>query len=118
MRLPPALKVIEKDTFRECKNLKTLEFPEDLEKIDLQAFALSGLENVELPASLRTISQAAFYKCESLNTIKFNEGLEVLGTDEYDGNGEKYLGIFEDSSIKSIELPSTLRRIEYSVFRD
>ena len=43
-----------------------MKFSEGLEKISLQAFALSGLENIELPASLRTVAQAAFAECKSL----------------------------------------------------
>ena len=79
---------------------------------------MSGLENVELPASLRTVAQAAFAKCENLKTVKFSEGLEVLGEDEYDDDGNMWFGVFEDSSVESVELPSTLKRIEYCAFQD
>ena len=48
--------------------------------------------------------------------MKFNEGLEVLGTDEYPDDGGLWCGIFQESSIESVELPSTLKRMEYSVF--
>ena len=63
--------------------MKTVELPEGLEKIGLEAFMESGLENVEFPASLRTIAQGVFSKCKSLKTVRFNEGLEALGTDVY-----------------------------------
>lgn len=47
-----------------------------------------------------------------------NEGLEVLGTNEYpDGDGMWY-GVFACSSLESVELPSTLKRIEYNAFED
>ena len=51
-----------------------------------------------------------------------NEGLEVLGTAEYPSEEEdvnkskKWCGVFEGSALESIELPSTLKRIEYRVF--
>ena len=93
-----------------------MRFSEGLEKIGISAFNTNELKSVELPASLRTVSQAAFAKCKSLKTVKFNAGLEVLGTDEYVENGELYYGVFEESSIEHVELPSTLRRIEYSAF--
>lgn len=70
---------------------------------------------MEFPASLRTIWQASFYLCKNLRTVKFNEGLDVLGTDEY-FNSKTYYGVFEESSIESVELPQTLKRIEYSAF--
>ena len=42
--LPPLLRIIEKSAFRECKHLKTVEFPDGLEKIGLFAFEESGVE--------------------------------------------------------------------------
>ena len=112
------LKTIGEDAFRWCTNLTKITFPEGLEKIELDAFAGSGLENVELPASLRMVSQCTFRACKSLKVVRFNEGLEVLGTDEYaDGRGS-LLGVFEDSSIESVKLPTTLKRIECNVFKN
>lgn len=70
---------------------------------------------MEFPASLRTIWQASFYSCKNLKTVKFNEGLEVLGTDEY-FNDKSYYGVFEESSVERVKLPSTLKRIEYGAF--
>ena len=90
----------------------------DLEKIGIAAFEATGLESVEFPASLRTVSQAAFAKCESLKTVRFSKGLEILGTDEYPDNGRMWFGVFEETSVERVELPSTLKRIEYSVFEN
>ena len=45
-----------------------------------------------------------------------NEGLETLGTDEYpDGDGG-WCGVFDGSVLEHVDLPSTLRRIEYNTF--
>ena len=76
----------------------------------------SELRSAEFPASLRTVAQTAFTMCESLRTVKFGEGLEVLGTNEYSDDGKLLYGVFEGSSIESVELPSTIKRIEYSAF--
>ena len=57
-------------------------------------------------------------KCKSLRTVKFGEGLEALGTDEYSDNGKMWYGVFQESSIESVDLPSTLQRIEYCVFKE
>lgn len=46
-----------------------------------------------------------------------NEGLEVLGTDEYGYDGKPLLGVFYNSAVESVILPSTLKRIEYSAFK-
>lgn len=93
-----------------------MEFPDSLEKISLFAFAESGVEQVMLPASLRTIVQGAFAGCKNLKTVKFNEGLKTLGTDEYLKDGGLCYGVFQESSIERVELPATLKRIEYCTF--
>ena len=91
-------------------------FSDGLETIDQSAFFETSLENVELPASLRKIAQGAFYKCKNLRTVKFNTGLEVLGRDEYHDDDEMWYGAFEKSALERVELPSTLKRIEYCAF--
>ena len=40
----------------------------------------------------------------------------MLGTDEYPESSE--CGVFQDSALKSVKLPSTLRRIEHCAFAD
>ena len=46
------------------------------------------------------------------------EGLEVLGTEKHSDNNNDCCGVFEDSAIAEISLPSTLKRIGYSTFKD
>ena len=100
--------------FKCCDNLRSISLPEKLEFIGTDCFRGSALESVELPASLRTISQGAFVECKNLKTAKFSEGLEVLGT----GNDSLCYGVFQHSAIESVQLPSTLRRIERDTFND
>lgn len=45
-----------------------------------------------------------------------NEGLEVLGTDEYPIDGRCWYGVFQESTLKSVKFPSTLKRIELAAF--
>ena len=118
VQLPSTLKRIEYAAFCDCKSLKSIELPENLEKIGIGAFSKSELNNIEFPASLRVISQAAFARCKSLKTVKFNEGLETLGTGEYTADAEEYYGAFEASAIEHAELPSILKRIGYWAFKE
>ena len=41
----------------------------------------------------------------------------MLGKDEYP-NGKELCGVFENSAIEDIKLPTTLKRIEYSAFKN
>lgn len=47
--------------------------------------------------------------------VQLNEGLEVLGTDDHT-DGKDWFGVFQESAVKGIVLPSTLKRIEYNAF--
>lgn len=47
-----------------------------------------------------------------------NRGLGVLGTDEYFGDYEMHAGVFEGSAVKRVDLPPTLKKIEYSAFKN
>ena len=93
-------------------------FPKALEKIRIFAFFKTGLESFKPPISLGEVAQGAFAECKSLKSVELNEGLETLGTDEYADNGGTWCGVFEGGALEHINLPSTLRRIEYSAFEN
>lgn len=99
-----------------CSSLNDIRLPDGLKEIGLRAFRESGLQNILIPSSMRTIHQSAFCKCQNLRCVVINEGLEVLGTDEYTKDSGRWYGVFEESSLNCIELPQTLKRIEYSTF--
>ena len=118
IRIPPVLKTIETMTFYECKNLRHVEFSEGLEKIDFNAFYENGIRRVDLPSSTRRIGAEAFTECANLHSVQLNEGLETLGTDELTPEGEHYLGVFEESGLRDVRFPSTLKRIECRAFAE
>ena len=114
--LSSSLKTVEKDAFYKCRNLKSVCLPEGLEKIGIYAFFETALENIVFPASLKVVAQGAFAKCKSLKSVTLNEGLEILGTDEYPKDGGYWYGVFDESTLESITLPTTLKRVEYCTF--
>ena len=119
VKLPSTLKVIKNEAFMGCGNLKGVQLPDGLAEIGLRAFRASGLESIATPESVRTIHQSAFYKCPNLKKAVLNEGLETLGTDEYpEDKSRRWFGVFGESSVEHVELPSTLKRIEYCAFMD
>lgn len=110
------LKMICRGAFYGCSGLGTIRFPDGLEEIGPCAFQSSGLENVRTPQSVRVIHQGAFYECKALKTVVLNEGLEVLGTDERTSEGKSLPGVFQESALGSVVLPSTLKRIASAAF--
>ena len=102
------------DAFRGCGSLRDVGLPDCLEEIGSCAFRDSGLERFSAPGALRTIRHGAFSRCRGLKLVALNEGLEVLGGELRD-NGLMY-GVFEESGVERVALPSTLRRIGYFAF--
>lgn len=114
------------------KNLETLVLADTVKTIGKYAFSnLTKLSSVTFSASLETIGQYAFYGCESLTvfnapsslktieygafaksgleTVTLNEGLEsILGEDN---NLDAYLGPFDYTKIKTLKVPSTVKKV-------
>ena len=105
------MKTIGRRSFCACSGLAGITLPAGLIEIGLSAFSGSGIENFVAPGSLQTIRQGAFAKCMHIKTVVLNEGLKTLGTDEYPDDGRLQCGVFEESSLESVELSSTLKRI-------
>ena len=116
VKFPSTLKEIGYRAFMDCINLNTVCFPEGLELLGKSCFSETGLSTVQFPKSLRKIAQASFCLCKSLKSAAFADGLEALGSDEYQMNGQLWYGVFQDSALENVRLPSTLRRIEYGTF--
>ena len=110
------MKIIGKGEFSDCSSLHRIDLPNCVEEIGLNAFRNSGIQYFTAPKSLKIIHQGAFYLCCSLCSVILNEGLEVLGTDE-PLDVENVYGVFQQSPLESIVLPSTLKRIEHDAFR-
>ena len=111
------LRVIGREAFNNCTNLRGIDLPDSVVEIGLDAFYGSGLETFVAPRALRTIRQSAFQDCKSLKRVQLNEGLEVLGTDDHP-DGKDWCGVFQGSAVEHVELPATLKKIEYSAFED
>ena len=118
IKFPSTLRVIGVSCFAQCTRLRRVEFSEGLERIDEDAFQETAIESVLLPSSLRKLGQGAFSWCDNLKSAVVNEGLEVLGTDRQFCDAHQYSGVFEGSTLQSIQLPSTLKRIVRDAFGD
>lgn len=123
--------------FSKCTKLLLVQMPETLKFVGSSSFTgCSALETLILPDSVRNIGSSAFSKCLSLRSITipskiekvgqyFVEGCETLTFAEKDGI--KYLGneenpyivvVYADKTLKNVILPSTVRVIADSAFKD
>ena len=114
--IPSSVTALEDHAFTHCHRLKRVVFQSDseLEQISDSCFFYCGLKKFIAPPGLKKIGGRAFYACESLRRVVLNEGLEVL-KDHCGSDPCACLGVFQDSGIEEIALPSTLWQIGYYV---
>lgn len=107
--LADTVKTIGKYAFRNLTKLSSVTFSASLETIGEYAF--DGCESLTVfnaPSSLKTIEYGAFAN-SGLETVTLNEGLEsILGKDN---NLNAYPGPFENTKIKTLKVPSTVKKV-------
>ena len=73
INIPSTLQIINCDAFKNCKNLRKINFSEGLKRIESYCFAGSGVEEIVFPESLVDISDSAFEGCTNLRSIVFGK---------------------------------------------
>ena len=81
--LPATLKEIGAQAFLKTSQLKTIEIPENVRTIGLEAFRESSITTVKLPNGVTTMAQRAFYYCPELAEVTtygstFNDDPEAM----------------------------------------
>jgi hypothetical protein len=64
--------------FFECKALKSIEIPETVTEIDVQAFGCTALEHVTLPQGMTELSRYIFSECNSLKTLTIPKSVKKI----------------------------------------
>ena len=106
---------------------------EGIERIGNNCFrGFGGITSIQLPDSLESIGEYAFYECASLVEVDFPENMDSLGRDAFyhctslvsaDLENVKLNAIpynaFEGcTSLRSIQIPSSVERVESGAFKD
>lgn len=78
--LPESLVAIPDNCFHSCMALVSINIPDSVLRIGLQAFASAGLTALSLPERIITIHNHAFYGCESLVSVRImNREMRITG---------------------------------------
>ena len=84
--IPSSVKRIEKEAFRDCKNLVSITFSEGLEEIGEHAFSgCKKLTSIHFPSSLRIIGNEALYGCMKLVEI-YNPSNVFINQKDFSNN--------------------------------
>ena len=82
INIPLKIKIIHKETFINCKNLKYVTFDNNsqLETIDYSAFCnCTALLSIKFPKNLKYINDYAFGKCYNLETVLIPHSIKKIG---------------------------------------
>lgn len=142
VQLPDSLVTIGDYAFSNCTKLTSVYFPKTLTTIKSAAFWYCGLTFAQIPTAVETIGERAFGNCTNMVEICVDNDNQYYTTDQchvlYDKNmttllfainslteyvvpeGVGIIGVdaFSDNTnLKSITLPSTLKKMEYCALR-
>lgn len=128
VEFPSGLKKLGEGAFEDCDALRKLRLNSSLGKIGSWCFYGCGnLVSVTFPESMKVIGKGAFCYCESLSNISLNEGLERIEVSAFsDANISsvklpstlKYLSGFDETPLKKIDVPASVRTIGKECFED
>ena len=108
--LPDNIDTIRGHAFEDCTELETINFPKKLKYIGGYAFKnCKKITEVTIPKNITRIAGNTFENCERLQTVKFEEPSML---------SEISAHAFQNTALKSIKLPESVKDIGSSAFRD
>lgn len=105
--IPEGVNIIGSFAFFGTYKLTGVSFPESLEKIDVSAFEMAGVVELDLPSNLKEIGSGAFQNCHSLTIIHIPAFVSKIGNNVFSGC---------DNLTKIIVNIQTPFAIDYEVF--
>ncbi len=97
---------IEKQAFAYCSAVEKVRFNDSITDISCDAFAqCNSIEEVVLGDNIKIVERGAFNNCRKLSKVTFNDKLSEIGRYAFIG-----------TMLKEINLPASLKAIEYEAF--
>ena len=109
VELPASLSSIGDSAFYSCGRLTGIELPYGLASIGDGAFyGCESLTSIDIPGTVSDWGDYTFSSCEGLQSVKIGEGVDRVPTRSF----------IRNKLLTSVELPSSVKVIEKSAFRD
>lgn len=90
------------------EEIKSIEIPSTISKINKYALSFNSLEQVFIPSSVVSIESYAFYGATNLKQVYLSEGLESIGKNAFENC----------SNLSNIIIPKTVNSIGWNVFKN
>jgi hypothetical protein len=135
VKLPDTLTEIGYGAFSLCYDLSTINLPEGLKSIGDYAFNMCSLTAISFPASLTKVGANAFSNCQEITYLRIPATLTEIGEYAFSGIGYTNKGWskgefelvldegievigkwFFATTMESVVLPSTVKRLEEGAF--
>lgn len=108
--LPPSVKYIAESTFDNCENLEAIEFSEGILSIGPSAFKdCKSIITLKFPDSLTTIHEKAFMRCNNLENINFGRNVCYIGNAGF---------AMCTPGLKAVEFPNQLIMVNNYTFHE
>ena len=107
--IPENISLIESNTFENCTGLSSIKLPSGVTSIGESAFAgCTGLTSIDIPESVSSIAKNTFKNCEGFTSIKLPSKLNSIGEGAFSGCIRLY----------SINIPENISFIEADTFQN
>lgn len=105
--VPSSMKMLNRNTFRGCGNLKNVTLPEGITSIGAACFYdCSSLSDIQIPNTVTSIGSSAFQNCESLTSLIMPNSIMEIG----------YSSFYNCWNLSTLVLSSNLKEIPYNSF--
>lgn len=94
--------------FSHLSTLKTLIFPDNLEKIEDYGCSNLLIKSIDIPESVTSIGYSAFSTCEELAEVKIKANVDSIPSNCFNGC----------LKLSKIEIPSTVEAVRFGAFKD
>lgn len=94
--IPANVKIIGRDAFKNSE-IKEIDIPNGVAKLDICAFAYSGLRHIVLPDTLKVIGAHAFSNCTNLTELTIPKSVSQIDDNAFEGLENCVLTILNES---------------------
>ena len=113
-----------------CSNMTSIEIPNSVTSLGVDAFRNTGLTSIVIPNTITTLESYTFFNCSNLTTVTLPDSLEIINSSAFEGcsklttinipNTVTTIGskaFYGCSKLASIQIPNSVTTLSNELFR-